>query len=489
MAREMGRPVPIPPPDPVDQWCPHSPYPRQQIFLDLNSDLEVFYGGAAGGGKSDALLMAASQYFSWPGYSALILRRTITEGSQASSIMDRAVEWWADRFHYNDSKKIFTFPSGATLRFGYLKAERDKVRYQGAEYQYIGLDELTHFTETQYLYLFSRIRATIDNPVPVRVRSASNPGGLGHFWVKDRFISSTAEQDILRGDYGRVYEKATGIGSTTKFVPARRQDNPAITEDYERSLDLLPKVEREQLKRGNWTIAAEGIFDQRWLRYYRIDEEGGQNEVYVALDDRGVPTARVFPQECIRFTKIDPAGTVQERGREEKGKPSSYSVIGTFDLHVGKRLLFVRDMVRLRCEAPELIANVRRVLNEYRPGSIGCENAGLGLPIYQLLNNEIPGIIEPLETGGKDKYTRSVPLQKWMEQGQVLFPSASDCPRKWLNPLLGEILAWRATPDETADQIDVLSYGAIEAQNHSSNVIGEFVMASSVTRSLGRMSR
>ena len=141
-------------------FIPHDPFDQQIDFLTYPSE-ELLYGGMAGGGKSDAILMAALQYIEEPDYSALILRRTYQDLSQPNAIMDRAKKW-LDPFVKNRSvkwdgnTKTFTFPSGATVTFGYLSHDNDLDQYQGSELQFVGFDELTQFTEKQYTYLHSR---------------------------------------------------------------------------------------------------------------------------------------------------------------------------------------------------------------------------------------------------------------------------------------------------------------------------------------------
>jgi len=128
-------------------YCPHDPTPKQAEFLALDC-LEALYGGAAGGGKTDALLMAALQHVHVPGYAALLLRRTYADLALPGAIMDRAKSWLRPKgIHWDEKNKRFTFPSGATLTFGYLDTEQDRYRYQGAELQFIGFDELTQFPE------------------------------------------------------------------------------------------------------------------------------------------------------------------------------------------------------------------------------------------------------------------------------------------------------------------------------------------------------
>lgn len=227
----------------LNRYMPHYPHPPQAAFLSplVNKIREVFYGGAAGGGKSDALLMGALQYVDVPGYAALLLRNTFADLSLPDAIMERSKQWLSGTdAHWNDREHAWIFPSGARLVFGYIEHESDKYRYKSAAFQYIGFDELTHFTETQYRFLFSRLRRLKGSIVPVRMRSASNPGGPGHEWVKRRFI-------------------VEGLAKGRLFIPAKLEDNPSLDqEDYEESLSNLDPITRAQMRAGNWDAKPMG---------------------------------------------------------------------------------------------------------------------------------------------------------------------------------------------------------------------------------------
>lgn len=242
---------------PLDSYWPHlaTVSAQQAAFLVLDQ-LEAGYGGAAGGGKSDALLAGAVQYVDHPGYAALILRRTFADLALPGAAMARSKEWLSNSAHWSDRDKTWTFPGGATLTFGYLEHEDDVYRYQSSEFQYIGFDELTQFSEKQYRYLFSRLRRTHGLDVPLRMRWASNPGGVGHAWVKRSFIDKRKPGVI--------------------FIPARVADNPGlVVDEYVASLQHLDETLRAQLLDGDWGAfegAAFTVTDDHLIAGFPIED-------------------------------------------------------------------------------------------------------------------------------------------------------------------------------------------------------------------------
>lgn len=232
----------------TNKYIPQSPTPPQAAFLLLETR-EALYGGAAGGGKSSALLMAALQYVDVPGYAAYIFRRTFADLAKPGALIPRSHEWLSRTdADWRGDTKSWHFPSGAVLAFGYLEHENDKYNYQGTEAQFCGFDEATQFSETQYRYLFSRLRKLEGSRIPVRTRGATNPGGIGHEWVRQRFLVEGKQN-------GRV------------FVPARLEDNPHLDrDDYELSLANLDPITRAQLRNGDWEIREKGpLFDRSWF--------------------------------------------------------------------------------------------------------------------------------------------------------------------------------------------------------------------------------
>ena len=180
--------------------------------------------------------------------------------------MDLSFQWLSGTdAKWNDNEKQWTFPSGATINFGYLDSEVDKFRYQGSNFDFVGFDELTQFSETQYLYLFSRIRQDVASDLPIRIRAGSNPGGIGHEWVKTRFVSS----GNIRGQV---------------FIPASLYDNPHLNiSAYEAALDRLDPVTREQLMNGNWDVVGSGNFFQ--ASKFKIVDEAPRHGQYVRYWD------------------------------------------------------------------------------------------------------------------------------------------------------------------------------------------------------------
>lgn len=222
------------------RWCPHAPGPKQAAFLALVC-LEALYGGAAGGGKSDALLMAALQHVERPSYAALLVRKSYADLSKPGALLDRAAGWLRGTgAKWRDKDKRWTFPSGASLSFGYLENESDKYQYQSAEFQFIGIDELTQFPESQYLFLLSRLRRAAGSDIPIRMRAATNPGNIGHDWVKARFIDEATRQG--------------------EFVPAKLDDNDWVDKaEYEATLSKLDETTRRQYRDGLWVRDPGGL--------------------------------------------------------------------------------------------------------------------------------------------------------------------------------------------------------------------------------------
>lgn len=240
------------------------PFKRQEDFIGLPDKIfEGFYGGAAGGGKSDVITMLPllRQFHLNPNYHGIVFRRTFPELEE--SLLMVAQKWYGYfGAKYNDQKHAWVFPSGAVQRFSYLQRDEDARSHDTAQYHYIGFDELTHFTEFQYTYMISRIRRS-SRDLPVIIRSASNPGNIGHSWVRSRFVSP------YRQGYKALYDR--GSDTYRIFIPSKATDNPHIMENdpnYINRLRLLPLVEQKAKIEGDWwAYAGQVFFEFRAQKY------------------------------------------------------------------------------------------------------------------------------------------------------------------------------------------------------------------------------
>jgi phage terminase large subunit-like protein len=420
---------------------------------------EAFYGGAAAGGKSDALLMGALQYVHIPGYAALILRKDTQRLRLAGGLMSRSLEWLTGSAAvWRAQDRRWSFPTAgppASISFGYLQTGSDKYRYASSEFQYIAFDELTEFPEEDYLFLFSRLRRRKDLSAPLRMRSASNPGNLGHAWVLRRFIPEAA-----RG--GEANEPIYFQGDIA-YVPARIRDNPAMNEaEYRDSLSYLPPVERERLMNGDWSIREEGLIRADWL--LRYEAHGERLEL---LDVEGRVTATIDERDCRRFITIDPAGTSEDRAREKRGRPASWTVMQVWDQPGGKhaRYLLLRHVQRVRVGFDGLIGLLRSLFAAWRPHRMYIEAEKLGQAAVDTLGDELP--LEVIRPRGDDKVTRAAPLLVRLERGEVRLPLHAP----WLADLESEWLGWTGLKEEVCDQIDAAAYAAQIADENQRRTI------------------
>lgn len=329
----------------ISKYCPLKPTPKQAAFLLVNNVKEVLYGGAASGGKSVGQLMAALEFVDVPGYSAILFRRTYSDLALPGALMDMARQWLrpyinSKEVHWSEKDKRYTFPSGATLSFGYLENDLDCERYQGAEFNYIGIDECTHISPRNYTYMFSRLRKTTDMNVPSRFRATCNPGGRYGDWYYDRFFLNRQN---------RV------------FIPAGIYDNPHVdTEDYIESLQELDPVTREQLLNGNWSIRESGeMFSREWI---------------TEVDERDIP-------ENIRIVRCWDTASTEAKGTNGKRKSIDPDYTASVKIGYHSGIYYILDVTRDRMKPMEVENLIRHnaeydgrkcdVRMEQEPGSSG----------------------------------------------------------------------------------------------------------------------
>jgi hypothetical protein len=236
------------------KYFKYEPFPRQKEFHNSAAKYRLF-GGAAGPGKSKALLYEAIlQAHKHPGVDTLLLRRTFAELESSLLTYFRRDVPRESYEKYNDSKHIVTWLNGSTTRFGYCANENDVYQYQGAEYLFIGVDELTHFTLKQWQFLTSRNRCRIKSAKPC-MAGATNPGNIGHAWVKALWVERVPAPGMDRPDQYDVDDYA--------FIRATIADNPYFANDfeYQKTLGQLPAALRRQFLDGEWDVYAGQYFD------------------------------------------------------------------------------------------------------------------------------------------------------------------------------------------------------------------------------------
>ena len=244
----------------MSAWTPHSG--AQTEFLS-RSEFEVLYGGQAGPGKTDCLVAGLTRDVSNPKYRGLLVRRTFP---QLQEIIDRCWQVYPNMGAiFRVTEKRWQFPSGAIVDLGHMQHEDDKYNYMGKEYHRVGVDELTQFTETQYTYLFSRLRTT-DPDINPQILSTTNPGGIGHKWVKERFVTIT---DPLK----TYVDPKTGLSRV--FVPGKIEDNPTLFLNdpaYLARLEALPEIERMRLRHGIWDAFEGQVFTELSQRAHGFED-------------------------------------------------------------------------------------------------------------------------------------------------------------------------------------------------------------------------
>lgn len=236
------------------------------------------------------MLPIQRQFHLEPRFKGIIFRRTYPE--LESEIIVRSQEWYPHTgARYNQEKKRWTFPCGAIMQFGHMEYEDDARKYDSAEYNYGAFDELTSFTEGQYLYfVMTRIRSS-SSRLPAIARSATNPGNVGHAWVRDRFISPAPSETI-------IVDKKTKLKRI--FVQSFAEDNPYLMENdptYLAKLDSLPEAERRAKRFGDWDSFSGQVFDEyREMPNAMADEPENACHLYTPFE---------IPSWWMKFLAID----------------------------------------------------------------------------------------------------------------------------------------------------------------------------------------
>lgn len=416
------------------KFCPHVPFMNQKKFL-RSTVKEVLYGGRAGGGKSDALLMAALQYVHVPDYSAILFRNSYSDLSRPGALMDRAKTWLQDhdRVQYSSKENAWRFPSGARITFGYLDGPNDHLNYKGGEYQFIGYDELTEIREEHYTYMFSRIRGPsleTGHPlakVPRRVRSASNPAPN---WVRDRFIPHP--------DLDAAQLKQWHRDNPSKlFISSGYTDNPYIDQvDYASQLAELDPVHRAQLEHGDWWAEVPGAkFQKAWFKIVSPEE---------------LPVEAF--KGAVRYWDI--AATEAHEGNKDPDWTAG-ALVSYYDGY-----LILHDVVRFRKDPGDMNKAIRdvaandgplvKIRMEQEPGASGK------LTINHFAQHVLLGYDFDGNRAIRDKESRVSTWQPHAKRGNMILIRGS-----WNNAFIDECISFGAVKDAHDDQLDAVS-GAFE---------------------------
>lgn len=422
----------------------------QTRFLACRAD-EALFGGAAGGGKSLTLLLGALRLVHEPSYRALLLRRTYPE--LQASLIDRSWLYYpALGGRYSVGRHQWVFPSGARITFASIEHQGDEQRFRSDEYQFVGFDELTTFTEAQYVYLLSRLRSS--RGLPCRMRAGTNPGGPGHEWVLRRFApwlyAEGQHADEYDGPYAapgeirwfvrdeasdeeRVVPRGTPGSLSRTFFPATHRDNPTLTANDPKYIDRLSQLDRltrRQLREGDWHArpAPGEFFDRSWFEI--VNASPAMPLARVRWWDRAATEAKAGS---------DPDWTVGLRLAKARGG-----------------LIYVEDVERFRAPPAEVERRIQATAERDRdelgdvrvclakdPGSAGKFEAD------HYVTHTLAGFDVHMVAETGDKVTRAKPVSAQAEHGNVKVVRAP-----WNRALLDELEAFPGGHD---DQVDALS--------------------------------
>ena len=430
--------------------CPSSP--MRCIAVDNPTGLYLAGRSMVPTHNSKALLAAAAQYVSVPSYRAILFRNTEGDLKQAGGLIERSHEWWGrTKAKYNGEDFYWTFPSGAKIRFDYMQHDEHALKHRGAEYQFIGWDELTLHQEFHYTFLFRSLRKLTVGPiadVPLRVRATSNPGGKGMAFVRDRFVPNEyMEEPDEESRFGRVWWKRGDDDVDRLFVPSRAKDNPCLDyESYVASLMQLDPVARAQQLHGDWRDFSGGRFFKEWFarRWFRHGD-------YYYVDGDARPNPKGWHKSQVRvFMAVDPAGT--------KRKRSDYTAAAVFGACPDGDLL-VLHVLHQKFFVHEMLPAVAGIGKEWQCQTVGMESDTMHQLIVEAAR-KTAGMppVTPLFTRNQGKLHRAIPAIRLGEQGKIVLPEQR---RPWESVFLTNVLAFTGDPakDQHDDVIDVLGYG------------------------------
>lgn len=456
----------------------------QTMFLSTAADIAI-YGGAAGGGKSYALLLEPTRHKEKPGFGGVIFRRDRQQITNEGGLWDEAADIYPQiKGSPNSSDLHYTFPAGTSIGFAGLQYEIDVRKWQGSQIAYLGFDELTHFTEFQFFYMLSRNRSK--SAVRSYVRATCNPDADS--WVAD-FIGWWIDQAtgfpiqeragvvrwLVRNnnrnywfDDKRSAEKAAGemfpdeverfgpdmFAKSVTFIPADLFDNPALLArdpGYLANLLALPLIERERLLKGNWKVKATAgkVYNREW---FEIVDAVGLGGLDVRFWDLAATEKKVKNKKGVNDP--DYTATVKMRYKNDVWTITDAFQIQTAPANVEKLVKSVTELDMREAKANRARYRLRW---EIEPGSASIRENQRWVSMFRGLDAKGVG------TKGVDKLARARACSVQAEFGNVKMLRAD-----WNNELLTQLHGF---PDLPHDDLFDATSGAFNSSLESGIVL------------------
>lgn len=410
-AGTLGGPI-LDYPPPRDASRPPGPNDRQRLAHETEVD-ELLYGGAAGGGKTDYLIAEAlAVCLEFPGAQVALFRRHYTELAELGGIqyrlLDRLPQPQVGR--YNAQDHLWTLRNGSRLRLAHLARDADVTKYQGAEFQLVGFDQVEQLTEFQYLYLLHRLR--VSGELAGRMAAAgyrpkaiasANPGGVGHGWVKRRFIDPFPRGGVIFQPAPTPEETEPG---TRVFIPATLADNEDnVDPTYRRRLESLPDDERRAMLHGDWNVHKGQRFGGFRTAVHVIDPEDLPLRVSKGTPrSRGIDYGLDAPWCALWGARLADDLVVVYRElyavTDDNGDPltarEQAEAILAAETPAEARMLARRpaalDPACWQRAPGHKATKLEQLGDAPPPGSIAAEYEAAGLPVTRAYNARLPGV-------------------------------------------------------------------------------------------------
>lgn len=470
------------------------PTPKQLAYL-MYTGKELLFGGAAGGGKSAVLTLAALQYCDVPGYSAIIFRNSLRELEGPDGIITKMNQLLAPfiqskEVKYNSAKHYFTFNTidwdgkpgePSRIDLGYIGDANTKTKYQGSAFQFVAFDELTHHVESDYSYMFTRLRKNVcpihqlvngepnyvdDCPIcqirssiPLRVRAATNPGGRGAGWVK-RWFKIEPDRDVEQARMRGEKVKWIGRNPDAPFLPSFLSDNTYIDQSsYRDSFKRVDDETRAQLEDGSWAEGGSTKFKRQW--FPRFSTNG--NHIILGRDKTPVKGSFTLKEMKKVWISVDSAASATEGQLDTElfpKKDPSWTVFQLWALTHNWCMLLL-DMQRFQEEVPVVVDNLVAYWDRWK---VICdyalvENKGTGLAVVQEASRR--GVEIKVARATKDKVVRATPAMMRAKSGRIWLPQD---PSIWLTQFEQEVFTWQGYPNEQDDIVDTLAHAVNDVE-------------------------